>query len=401
MSISLSQEQQREYERNIFRASLFKFLTFFYFFAAVLVPFYTEWGGLTFSQVMLLQVSYTMAVFFMEIPTGVIADRWGRRSSLLLGAIALVLAVTIYSLYPNFWIFLGAELVWGLGTALISGADQAMLYDSLKMLGRERESKKILGRWMGMGMLALTIAAPLGSLIAHYLGLRATMIASIVPLCLASAVAITFVDPPAMEKKPSLTYVAMMGDGLKYLKEHAILRCLVFDFTTVTVLGFLIIWFHQMVMQRAEIPIFWFGWITATMTMGQIVVLNNFALFDRICKGKLRHTFYTGLLMGGSYLIMAASDNIVLLLISIIICGVLGPPRRTLMQNYMNKYIDSNQRATVLSAASMLYSLSYGIFSLLSSVMISWSFSGTLAIIGGLIFICAAISRLEEAHLID
>ena len=78
-----------------------------------------------------------------------------------------------------------------------------------------------------------------------------------------------------------------------------------------------------------------------------------------------------------------------------------GLTRAILFQNYINKYIESHQRATVISTVSMLNQLAQGVVYLSIGVLVKWSLTYALVIVGILMIICALISKVEEDHLID
>lgn len=52
-----------------------------------------------------LQAIFTFSIFLFEIPTGVIADRFGRKTSLILSGVVTGIAALVYSSYPSFWVF--------------------------------------------------------------------------------------------------------------------------------------------------------------------------------------------------------------------------------------------------------------------------------------------------------
>ena len=60
---------QMTYKDNIWKMKLFLFLREFYLFAGVLVPFFIDWGGISFFQVTILQSVFVISVFLFEIPT--------------------------------------------------------------------------------------------------------------------------------------------------------------------------------------------------------------------------------------------------------------------------------------------------------------------------------------------
>ncbi len=397
MSIS----DTKHFERNIVKAYLFKFTIMFHFFAGVIIPFFTIWGGISFARVMILQAIFTFSTFLLEVPTGAVADKFGRKISLILAAIATAIATLVYSSYPNFWIFVLGEFLWAIGFALMSGADQALLYDSLRELGREAESKKILGRWESLSVIAIMIAAPIGSLIAKYLGLRYAMLLMSVPMTLSGIIALTFKEPTIGRPEKSTKYLRTIRDGFIHLKDHKVLRYLTFDYISISALSFFVVWVYQVVLKKLDVSIEWFGFVCSILTFSQIIVLNNFSRLENLLKGKRRYIFLTALLIGVSFIVMAISKSIIISIIAMTLISAFGISRKTLLQNYMNKYIDSHNRATVLSVVSMLYSLSAAILNVIWGYMVDWNLTVTLIVIGSLAIVFALFSKIREEHLID
>jgi fucose permease len=101
----------------------------------VMVLFWED-NGLDTFDIYVLQAAFALASVLLEVPTGLVADRLGKRASLLSGQIAVAVGCVIYALGTGFWSFLVAEVVLALGVSLLSGADAALLYDSLQRLGR-------------------------------------------------------------------------------------------------------------------------------------------------------------------------------------------------------------------------------------------------------------------------
>ncbi|MGD2251249.1 MAG: MFS transporter [Candidatus Methanofastidiosia archaeon] len=175
-----------------------------HFIAGVLVPFFLDWGGITFTRIMILQSFFVFSTFLLEVPTGAVADLTGRKTSLACAAVATSAGALVYSSFPHFYIFLVGEFLWALGYALLSGADEALVYDTLKMMNAESQSKKIFSRFTSFQLGAIMVGAPLGSVIAAVFGLRYTMMVMAVPLFSAFFVALTFTEP-ASEKKGKKT----------------------------------------------------------------------------------------------------------------------------------------------------------------------------------------------------
>jgi len=397
----MNTEEKREYKANIWKAYVYKFLRNFHFFAGVLIPFFTIWGGISFAQVMILQAIFTFSVFLMEIPTGTVADRFGRKTSLALGGIVSAMGFLIYVLYPSFWIFALGEFVLAIGCALNSGADHALIYDSLKEIKTEKKSKKIFGRYGSLGLFSLMVAAPLGSLIAKYFGLRATMLLTAVPLILATGIALSFKEPKTRKKSEKPDYFRTLKKGLLYFKNHKELKILAFDYISITTLVFFTVWVYQVVLQKFEVSIGWFGFVHAGIVVLEIIVLNSFASFEKFFGGKKKYLLFTSIICGISFLLIAFAQTLWIALVGIGFISLFGLTRKSLFHNYFNKFIESDVRATVLSSISMLYAFIIAIIDIVFGYLVDWNLKYALAIIGVLIILFALFSKVREEHLLD
>ena len=386
---------------NIPKIYAFKFLVSLHFFGGVLVPFFTDWGGIRFFQVMILQSFFVFSVFLFEVPTGAVADYLGRKVSLFLAALLNTIAVWVYASRPDFAVFLCGEFLWALGYALMSGADEALVYDSLKQMNEESRSKEVFGRFRSFELSALMVAAPIGSAIAAFIGLRYTMLFMSVPLFLAFLLAFTFEEPAAAEKKGSQRYLATLMGGLRYFRQHRILRILAFDRIAIETLAFLMIWVYQPLLQQLHVPLVYFGLVHAALTGIQIPFMNRFARLERTFGSKRGYLLWSALIAGGAFVLLGINPYPLVAVFLLLVIAGFGLSRAVLFQNYMNKHIESSVRATVISTVSMIGTLVMGLLYLIAGLMVEWSLSGTLIIIGAAIILCALLSRTREEYLLD
>jgi MFS family permease len=133
------------YERNIQNYTLYRFFYGMLIIGPVITPYF-RWKGLSYTEIMWLQSIAALSVVIFEVPTGVVADKISRRLSLLCAGLCLGIALTIYIHTQSFYAFAFAEALFGLGLTFGSGADSALLYESLHRLGREDEYARIDGR---------------------------------------------------------------------------------------------------------------------------------------------------------------------------------------------------------------------------------------------------------------
>jgi len=339
---------------TIWRYYAFTFLHSFAFFSAVLVPFFTEWGKISLIQVQILQSWFMFWFFILEVPTGAVADYLGRKYSIALGGFVVAIAAITYGSIPKFEIFLLGEFLFAIAMSLISGADQALLYDSLKEAGRENEKKTIFGRAESFRLAAMLIAAPIGSFIASRLGLNMPMIMSSIPFFLAGAVALTIREPVVSKAKSESTrYIAIVRDGLSYLKNHKTLRLLALDAVIVASAAYFVIWLYQPFLRSVGVGIFYLGLAHAILVLSEITISTNFAWLIRIFGSDKRYLQISALVLAANFLIVAIWPNAVTIVLLILLGGGFGLTRLSLMSSYMNKFIPSEQRATILSSISM------------------------------------------------
>ncbi len=394
-------KEANQYKSNIWKIYFFQFFHHLHFFAGILVPFFTIWGGIKFSQIMILQAIFTFSMFLLEVPTGVIADKFGRKTSLFLSGIAGMIACLVYASYANFWIFALGEFLWALGATLTSGADQAFVYDSLKQVKQEKLSKKIYNRLYTISLIAIMVSGPIGSMIAKYFGLRAPMLFTAIPFLIMALVTLSFKEPPFKDKKKKEGYFSLAWNGIKYFKSHKILKILAFDFISIYVLSFFIIWIYQVVLQSYNVNIQWFGFVNASLLIGEIFILWLISKFEKLFKGKKLYLFLSAIIAGLSYLLIAFASNVYIAIIGIILVASFGITRKPIYQSYFNKFIKSHNRATVLSAISMIVALITAMSNIVWGYLTDWNLKYTLIFIGILIIVFSFLSRVKEEHLAD
>lgn len=104
----------------------------------------------------------------LEIPSGYLADVWGRKKCLILGYILFFGGYLCYSFTSTFTAFLFAEILLGTGQTLVNGADSALLYDTTVRYKKEELYLRYEGRITMIGNFAEAIAGIFGGLLAAY-----------------------------------------------------------------------------------------------------------------------------------------------------------------------------------------------------------------------------------------
>lgn len=382
---------------------LYKFFAWFHMFSAILIPFFTMWAKLSVFQFMFLESWCMLCMLLFEIPTGGIADYLSRKASLQLGLVIQMIGFVIYVAIPNFYMFMLGELVVALGFSLISGAEESFIYDTVKSQGREKDSMKILGRAESFGLAGIMVAAPVGSFIAGKLGLSYPMFLMFIPLCIA-LILLTFMKEPLCsdKEKTKLSYFGTIKRGVLFFYNHKVIKILALDGIIITTTGFLMIWLYQIMLTDLGVNIAYFGIINTAFIALEIVLLNSYSKIENVLKSRKRIILWGSLIIGIMFIIGGLTKSIWVAIIVILTVISLSMTRRTLIINYINKYISSQNRATVISCVSMLVSLGKMLlFPIVGLIIDKTSVNIVLLGLGAFVIVFALTSKLEEKHLLD
>src|SRR5512132_1242276 len=116
-------------------------------------------AGLSITAAFAANAFFTAGMVLFEVPTGVVADTWGRRASFLLGALTLVVSTALYWLawrmHAPFWVWAATSMLLGLGFTFFSGATEAWLVDALKYAGFKGSLESVFSKAEGVGGAAL------------------------------------------------------------------------------------------------------------------------------------------------------------------------------------------------------------------------------------------------------
>ncbi len=391
---------RNEFETNIKKVYLLNFISSFHLFSAVLVPFFTLWGRINFTQLMILQSIFHLTIVMAEVPTGVVADKIGRKHSLGIGNLIVAFAAIIYASYPSFYVFVVAEILFGIGVSFLSGAGEAFIYDTLRAIGKESISKRVFANANKAQLLGIGISAPVGSVVAHYFGLRAPMLLNSIPFFFAFLITLTMVEPRHY-RKHDMTYLSILKRGVKTIKEKREVRVLAMDMVLVATLCYLYIWLYQPKLMQISFPIALFGVVHVFIILGEVAVLHLLERIEKLVGGKKNYLLVSAIIPAICFVLLAISTRWYVVIPAIITGMAFGMTRKTPMISYINKFVESEARATVISFITLARSLLISVVNPMVGKGMDVSLNATLLIVGLLLLITALASRIEEHMLLD
>lgn len=338
------------YSGNINKLYIIKVAKWFMLTMPILMLFYHDLG-FTAEESFQLKAFYSIAIVIFEIPSGYAADVLGRRKTIIIGSILGVAGFAIYSFLSGFIAFLIAEIVLGIGQSFISGADSAMMYDSLKADGRANEYVKYEGRTFSIGNFSEAIAGFLGGALAE-ISLR-------LPFFFQTGIALIAVPAAFMLIEPQIS------NHRNHIRLKDIFLIIKYAIITNTSLRWNII--YSSIIGSATLTMAWIYplylkgldfseiGIGATSTVLNLVV-GFTTLFAYRIEQKLKPkatVWITTLMISGGFILVGLINSYMILGVLILFYfsrGIASP----VLKDYINRITSSDIRATVLSIRSLI-----------------------------------------------
>ncbi len=323
----------------------------------IVIPFY-EKNGLSMHSIMILQGIYSVSIVIMEIPSGYLADVIGRRKTLILGMILGAVGFGVYSFSFGFIGFLIAEVILGIGQSFVSGADSALLYDSLLEDGRAKEYTMYEGRITSLGNLAEAIAGIGGGLLA-LISLRTPYFAQTLIYMLAVPASFGLREPARQTSMLNANFREILRiTEFALIRNRELRRNIIFS-SIVGTATLTMAWFAQPFFEHAGIKLSWYGvlWTSLNLT---VAVMAFIAYRLEMKLGQKLSVWIIAVLIPAGYLAMSGAHSIYglgILFAFYMVRGFATP----VLKDYINRITGSDIRATVLSVRNFIIRLLFAV----------------------------------------
>ncbi len=355
--------------------------------------------GLTLAQIGLIESIVIGSIFLMEAPTGILADRVGRKWSIFFSTFFLMCAEFIFIFARSFEWYVFIALLTGTGFAFASGAIEALVYDSLPEEGREDAMKRVMGRLGFYAQIAFVIAPIIGGLIigeAHAEDFIPAIALTVAALFIGLIVCLTLREPPShtSEKKPGS--VELFRDGVSLLRHHKRLRRLAMLVVfTAPFTGAIVTTLGPPYLAQNDVSPFAIG---LALSVGSLLAAftQRYAYKFEQWLGQARAIAVLILLPGALYWLFAAVVGpFATLFVVILIYGV-NDMKGPLFSAYQNALIESKNRATVLSLISMFTSLFLALGLPIYAALAKQSLELTFLVMGAVIVLAGLLLRVHR-----
>ena len=160
-----------------------------------------------------------------------------------------------------------------------------------------------------------------------------------------------------------------------------------------------LIWLFQPLLAGAGFPVASYGVVQASACVGQILFLSNVERVEGLLGSKRALLAATTFVSGGAYFLLGVTGRPEVVAILIVAGLSFSLPRAPVFSAYMNRYIPSDKRATILSLTSMCRTLGIVAVNPVIGLLADWSLPRTMMILGVGLMAVGFFSRIEERHL--
>ncbi|MEZ5357990.1 MAG: MFS transporter [Candidatus Zixiibacteriota bacterium] len=361
---------------------------------------YFRYFGINLLQIALLAAVFEASVLVFEIPTGLFADRFGRKVSVIIGFFIFAVSGAIFIFYRDFTGFLIGEILFGLGEAFISGAAEALAVDSITSADRESMLKTVFTRRSRVRIVCTALfMMSAGWVFAQHpeFVFYPVLIGSIGGLC----AAFFFEKNPPQGNERQKFFTPIIG-MFRQIRVLTVLR-IIFLVSLVANFSFegADQYWQVLCSEMFDIDVTYFGVMTA---LGAVLAFIFVGPVVRRFSGNLSMPLLIILLGGVAISSMPNISDILLptLIVIYFICKELIIP---LFSTTINTVISSEGRATFLSG----YNLTCSIGEVLSGVMVGYiaAYLGlpvVFVLCGGLLVLFTLVmlvySQVKPAHVL-
>lgn len=199
---------------------------------------------LSFTEITLIMAVGLAVALLLELPSGALADLIGRKKTVIIGRILGVVGFILYSFANNFWLFLFADILYHANWAFESGALSALLYDSLKENGKEKEwyqkTEADTFFWCTMGMV---VASILGGYLFRY-SIHLPYIASVVASVIALVGAFFLEEPELDTQKITFRgYIRQNIEGAMHIVHSKLIGAISLFSIIIGFIGYVGLWY--------------------------------------------------------------------------------------------------------------------------------------------------------------
>lgn len=386
---------------NTQKIALITFFSSLYFYSHV-GTLYLQMRGLNLFEVNSLNAILMGSLFLAEAPTGVIADKLGRKRSVIVAMALQVLGEVLYLFSRSYWAFALISVIAGVGFAFASGCVEALIYDTLPKEQRDLAMKKAMGLKGLAYQLAFLLAPILGSFLVPVFTLNRFLLAVFLTACsvaVALLVAFTLEEPTNAAGRQAQPIGQILVEGVQQVRQSRHLQWLLLISMLTSTFTMTLVGLYQPYFSQAGLSAFWMGIAFAGgAALAALGVSNSHRIERRL--GPRLGLLVTTLLPGIGYLLLAVVHAAPVVFLAFVFTYGTATLKDPLLSAYFNARIAPAQRATVLSFISLFVNSYVATLILLIGWLADRDLRYPFALIGGVILVATVLLRVDKVGVV-
>ena len=352
-----------------------------------------DFRHLTLTQVGIMEAFFWGVKLLIEVPSGAVADRFGRRASFWLGLVIEGSGVAIFAFASNFPLLLLSYVLWSAGFSFRSGNDQAYLYDALAAEDRGAEFTSRAGVLNALSTGSYMLAGMLGGWLADVTSLQIAMLVGVSSYVVGAGILAMMQEPPrAVGNEAHLPYAETLRTAFRAISADRLTRYALLTqifVQTGFVAGVLL---AQPFMQQHRVDLALFGVLQAPASLAGALASVASARVGRWLGIHWLTAVAIAMAVAGLGL-LAAVDNIWAFtgFIAVQISIGLAMPA---IGGYVNDRTDSNVRATIMSVVPLGSSLTFMFLGPFAGALGDRSLQLAFGALGALVLVTSVVSLL-------
>ncbi|MBN2605501.1 MAG: MFS transporter [Bacilli bacterium] len=392
-------EQQKAIKRQITKFSFYGFLKNLKFFEPYLIVYFAL-SGLSLFEIGLLYSIREILIYIFEVPSGVLADRYGKKTELIICFIFYIISFVLFYVGASFLLYAIAMVFFGLGEAFRSGTHKAMIMSYIDHQNITDSKSKIYGKTRSFSLIGSTVSSLISIIFVLVLpNLSLLFIIAIIPYVLDMILILTY--PNYLNDRVDSTFklkefLRQNVIAIKFIFEEKKIRKLLMSsasynavFKTIkdyiqpiiiTITISIIVFQNLSVEQNTNV---YLGVIYAVIYLiSSVASFNSHKLMEYISREKIIGLIW---FLSGMTLVLLSIfiENLIILVVLFILLYVFLNLRKPIMIEKIGDEVENSKRASALSIESQFTSILVAIFApILGLIADHYSISVMLMIVG-------------------
>ncbi|MEM9953446.1 MAG: MFS transporter [Chloroflexota bacterium] len=386
--------------RNILLITIIRFAQSFHLYIHVYALILLN-RGLNLFQITTIESIVIGTIFVMEVPTGIIADRIGRKWSIIASTLFMMFAEFLFLFANSYPMYIIVAILTGTGFAFASGAIEATVYDSLPEENRDDLMKRAMGRINSWSGIAFFIAPLVGAFIIadgspnnYTVAIALTVIALVIGLL----ISLFLEEPPTDWDAERTSSLDIFKEGIAEVRDNPTLKRLIalIIFSTPFTATLVVTLAAPHLTNNGTDPFF----VGIALSIGSLLaaITQHYAYKVEEWLGQRTAIWVLLLLPAVLYGFLAIAVGPIAPVLVIIIMYATNDMKAPLFSAYQNSLIGSKNRATVLSIISMFGSLFVAVVAPIYAAIGTVSLPITFVVMGAVIAVATLLIGIPELN---